>query len=201
MSLTNAESAHDCLFSPTRIATTGCQYYFLFIGRMSRSEKGRNFLDQCSILGHFTELLAMRSDLYLKLVISCLDYSSMEWGSRYLFTFHFLCEINCLFTFSTFCVKLLNYLLTFSRTLLSKALREGSETCRMYATRFLGVLIRSKSPNITQWGIDLLTAQLCDTTSKTVPFIALSKLLLLLFRIDFLREINLLFTFPSRSFR
>ena len=84
---------------------------------------------------------------------------------------------------------------------MSKALREGSETCRMYATRFLGVLIRSKSPNITQWGIDLLTAQLCDTTSKTVPFIALSKLLLLLFRIDFLREINFLFTFPSRSFR
>ena len=83
---------------------------------------------------------------------------------------------------------------------MSKALREGSETCRMYATRFLGVLIRSKSPNITQWGIDLLTAQLCDTTSKTVPFIALSKLLLL-FRIDFLREINFLFTFPSRSFR
>ena len=84
---------------------------------------------------------------------------------------------------------------------MSKALREGSETCRMYATRFLGVLIRSKSPNITQWGIDLLTAQLCDTTSKTVPFIALSKLLLLLFRIYFLREINFLFTFPSRSFR
>ena len=81
---------------------------------------------------------------------------------------------------------------------MSKALREGSETCRMYATRFLGVLIRSKSPNITQWGIDLLTAQLCDTTSKTVPFIALSKLLLL-FRIDFLREINFLFYF--RCFR
>ena len=124
VSLTNAESAHDCLFSPTRIATTGCQYYFLFIGRLSRSERGRTILDSRSILGHFTELLTMRSDLYLKLVISCLDYSSVDWGSR---------------------------------ILLSKALREGSETCRIYATRFLGVLIRSKSPNITQWGIDLLT--------------------------------------------
>ena len=103
------------------MATTGCQYYFLFIGRLSRSDKGRMVLDNNSILGHFTELLTMRSDLYLKLVISCLDYSSMEWGSR---------------------------------TLLSKALREGSETCQIYATRFLGVLIRSKSPNITQWGID-----------------------------------------------
>ena len=132
MSLTNAESAHDCLFSPTRVATTGCQYYFLFIGRMSRSEEGRNVLDQCSILGHFTELLAMRSDLYLKLVISCLDYSSMEWGSRYIcllfsvfnvkstvcllfpvftsnqsfvYFFQFLREINCLFNFSIFYVK------------------------------------------------------------------------------------------------
>ena len=78
----------------------------------------------------------------------------------------------------------LKYLLTFFRTLLSKALREGSETCRMYATRFLGVLIRSKSPNITQWGIDLLTAQLCDTTSKTVPFIALSKLFFIIIYLE-----------------
>ena len=66
------------------MATSGCQYYFLFIGRLSKSVRGREALDQRSILGHFTELLSMRSDLYLKLVISCLDYSSIEWGSRIL---------------------------------------------------------------------------------------------------------------------
>ena len=79
-----SDSAHDCLLSPTRVATTGCQYYFLFIGRLSKSIRGREALDHRSILGHFTELLSMRSDLYLKLVISCLDYSSVEWGSRIL---------------------------------------------------------------------------------------------------------------------
>ena len=79
-----SDSAHDCLLSPTRVASTGCQYYFLFIGRLSKSARGREALDQRSILGHFTELLGMRSDLYLKLVISCLDYSSVEWGSRIL---------------------------------------------------------------------------------------------------------------------
>jgi rapamycin-insensitive companion of mTOR len=81
-SLISSESAHDCLFSPTRVATTGCQYYFLFLGRLSRSDRGRAALDKRSILGHLTELLMLRSDMYLKLVISCLDYSSMEWGSR-----------------------------------------------------------------------------------------------------------------------
>ena len=84
ISLIHSDSAHDCLLSPTRVASTGCQYYFLFIGRLSKSARGREALDQRSILGHFTELLGMRSDLYLKLVISCLDYSSVEWGSRIL---------------------------------------------------------------------------------------------------------------------
>ena len=45
------------MLSPTRVASTGCQYYFLFIGRLSKSVRGREALDQRSILGHFTELL------------------------------------------------------------------------------------------------------------------------------------------------
>ena len=45
-----------------------------------------------------------------------------------------------------------------SRNLLSKALKEGSELCKLYSTRFLGILIRSKTPNIAQWGIELLVS-------------------------------------------
>ena len=138
-----ADNANECILAPAKLATTVCQYYFLFIGRLSRSSKGRAVLDQRSILGHFTELLSMRSDLYPKLVISCLDYSAIEWGSR---------------------------------ILLAKALKESSETCRIYATRFLGVLIRSKTPNVAQWGIELLTDQLFDCGSKIVPTIALNLL-------------------------
>ncbi|QQP39536.1 Rapamycininsensitive companion of mTORlike, partial [Caligus rogercresseyi] len=40
----SSESPHDCLISPTRIATTASQYYFLFLGHLSRSESGRNLL-------------------------------------------------------------------------------------------------------------------------------------------------------------
>lgn len=67
--------------------------------------------------------------MYLKLVVTCLDYSSLEWGSR---------------------------------NVLGKACRESNETGRLYATRLIGVLIRCRTPNIAQWGIDLLVNQLFD---------------------------------------
>ena len=141
--LNDAASTHDCFLSPTRIATTTCQYYFLFIGRLSRSEIGRKALDKYNFLQTLTLMLSFRSDLYLKLVISCLDYSTADWGSR---------------------------------NLLAKALtKEGSESCRLYATRFLGVLIRSRTANVAQWGLELLVSQLFDN-SKTVAWVALDLL-------------------------
>ncbi len=65
--LIGSKSSADCLFSPTRMvaprnsphleiatisqflsfqATTTCQYYFLFLGRLSRFEEGRHLLDK-----------------------------------------------------------------------------------------------------------------------------------------------------------
>lgn len=79
----------------------------------------------------------MRSDMYLKLVLTCLDYSTAEWGSR---------------------------------NLLGKALKDGSETSRLYATRFIGVLVRSKTPNVGQWGIELLVSLAKKSCSKFVNF-------------------------------
>uniref|UniRef100_A0A0K2V7N4 Rapamycininsensitive companion of mTORlike [Saccoglossus kowalevskii] n=1 Tax=Lepeophtheirus salmonis TaxID=72036 RepID=A0A0K2V7N4_LEPSM len=125
----SAESAHDCLISPTKIASTACQYYFLFIGHLSRTQSGQGHLFRHLFLPSLAELLGMRSELYMKLIISSLDYSR-EWGSR---------------------------------ALLQRALVDlPEETPRLYATRFLGILIRSKSANVAQWGISLLVQQLYD---------------------------------------
>ena len=103
--------------------------------------------------------------MYLKLVITSLDYSStsVDWGSR---------------------------------NLLSKALKDGQETSRIYATKFIGVLIRCKVPNVAQWGIEFLVSyitsyfmltnihgykfqvtQLFDKSSKVIPRTALDILL------------------------
>jgi len=40
----------DAIFSPTRLATTASQYYFLFLGRLSRTTEGRQALDDCGFI-------------------------------------------------------------------------------------------------------------------------------------------------------
>ena len=47
------------------------------------------------------------------------------------------------------------------RNLMEKALKEGAESARLYATRFLGLLMRSRAPNVTQWVMRLLVSQVC----------------------------------------
>ena len=42
------------------------------------------------------------------------------------------------------------------------ALTEGTDACRLYATRFLGVLVRCRTANVAQWGIKLLVDKLFD---------------------------------------
>jgi len=77
-----SSSPHDCVFSPTRLMNTACQLYFLFLGRLSRTETGRTCLDRHRTLSLLTELLKVRHDVYLKLVISSMDYRQDDWGAR-----------------------------------------------------------------------------------------------------------------------
>lgn len=49
MAILTSRSAHDCLFSPHHMSTTMCQQYFLFIGRMCRSQKGLGILNNTDI--------------------------------------------------------------------------------------------------------------------------------------------------------
>ena len=37
---------HIAVFSPTRLQNTACQLYFLLLGRLSRSDTGRSYLDR-----------------------------------------------------------------------------------------------------------------------------------------------------------
>lgn len=40
LAVTTSSRAHDCLFSPQHMNNTMCQQYFLYIGRMCRTNKG-----------------------------------------------------------------------------------------------------------------------------------------------------------------
>ena len=41
---------HNAVFSPTRLQNTACQLYFLLLGRLSRSDTGRSYLDRSVII-------------------------------------------------------------------------------------------------------------------------------------------------------
>ncbi|KAK7495005.1 hypothetical protein BaRGS_00013645 [Batillaria attramentaria] len=60
-----------------------------------------------------------------------------------------------------------------ARIVLSKALTATSETCRVYATKLLRVLLRANTPGFSSWGMELLVTQLYDQ-SHSVAMAALS---------------------------
>ncbi len=98
--ITVVPSAHDCLFSPGRMASSACQDYFLFIGRLSSTANGVNALEKAGIFQEYIkskfimepfsvmlnfflvfysrsllELVAgTNHDCYLKVIVSMLDY-------------------------------------------------------------------------------------------------------------------------------
>ncbi|XP_063227632.1 rapamycin-insensitive companion of mTOR [Bacillus rossius redtenbacheri] len=61
------------------------------------------------------------------------------------------------------------------RVILSKLLTVPSESSRLYATRYLLVLLRAKLPDFHKWGVELLASQLYDK-SKAVSLAALAVL-------------------------
>ena len=59
-----------------------CHFLFVLNSRLSRTETGRGCLDRHQTLPLLTSLLGVRHDIYLKLVVSCMDYRTDEWGAR-----------------------------------------------------------------------------------------------------------------------
>ncbi|XP_071552296.1 rapamycin-insensitive companion of mTOR isoform X2 [Panulirus ornatus] len=68
--------SHDAALSPSRLNTTTAQYYFLALGRLSHSQRGYDMLLKAGIFEQLQELVSVSmSDMYAKLVSTCLDYS------------------------------------------------------------------------------------------------------------------------------
>lgn len=120
--LTSSNSWHDCLLSPTKVASTNCQHYFLFLGRLTRSSNGRKALERHNFKQICLDLISFRTDMYLKLILSSLDYS-----------------------------------FEMSRGLLSVACRDAnSENAKIFAFNVIGLILRAKTPNVAQWGIQVI---------------------------------------------
>ncbi|XP_035785769.1 rapamycin-insensitive companion of mTOR-like [Anopheles albimanus] len=76
------KSAHECLFSPQHMTSTMCQQYFLFIGRMCRTDCGMEILRNTDVFKELATIVQKTNHLcYIKLIISGLDYN-MEGEPR-----------------------------------------------------------------------------------------------------------------------
>ncbi|BES92555.1 Rapamycin-insensitive companion of [Nesidiocoris tenuis] len=74
-----AHSAHDSHLSPTNIANSLCQDYFLMIGYLTSSEKGQKVLQAANIYEQLMLLAAnTNQDCYVKLIVSTLNFSKDE---------------------------------------------------------------------------------------------------------------------------
>ncbi|XP_063704935.1 rapamycin-insensitive companion of mTOR isoform X2 [Culicoides brevitarsis] len=77
LAISTSRSAHNCLFSPQHMASTMCQQYFLFIGRLCKNDQGLNVLTNTDVFKQLSNLVSSTKThiCYVKLIVSGLDYS------------------------------------------------------------------------------------------------------------------------------
>lgn len=68
---------HDSLLSVNAVSTTCSHYYFLLLGVLSRTSKGHHMLKQAGIFELLLDIVKemTANDIYIKLIVSSLDYS------------------------------------------------------------------------------------------------------------------------------
>lgn len=94
LAISTSKSAHECLFSPQHMASTMCQQYFIFIGRMCKTEKGLAILKNTNVVKQLQDLIESTNHVcYIKLIVSGLDYSLDSYPRDILGEWY--SQINC----------------------------------------------------------------------------------------------------------
>jgi rapamycin-insensitive companion of mTOR len=127
-------AAQTAILSATKLLTTLSQNYFLVIGRLTSSTRGTKLLERLGIYEYLSSLITLcPHDVYIKLIVSSLDYAKED---------------------------------NFSRILLTSCLKSQHETCRIYATNFMRVLLRAGVTDFHKWALDLLREQIGDENTN-----------------------------------
>jgi len=86
--LSNAQNPYVCFFSPNKLETTASQFYFLFVGKLTRLPKGNKALEKHEVLKQLLAVVReMQHECYAKLIISSLFYG--DEFCRYVIELHF----------------------------------------------------------------------------------------------------------------
>ena len=155
----------NAILSPGRLLSSLSHSYFLLIGRLTSSNKGKKWLEKNGIYQYFLDLISLSShDVYMKLIVSSLDYSS---------------EVN------NFSRTLLNKVLTsvsesarlYATNYLRVLLRAGVCDFSKWAIEMLVLQLYDKSSAVSLAAIDILQ-EACDSTENLESLISLRPSLL-----------------------
>ena len=155
----------NAILSPGRLLSTLSHSYFLFIGRLTNSNKGKKWLEKTGIYQYFLDLISLSAhDVYMKLIVSSLDYST---------------EVN------NFSRTLLNKVLTsvsetarlYATNYLRVLLRTGVCDFNKWAIEMLVLQLYDKSSAVSLAAIDVLQES-CDSIENLETLISLRPSLL-----------------------
>lgn len=152
-------TSQSAILSPTRLLSTLSHHYFLFIGRMSGSNKGKKLLEKSGLFQIFSDLVSVSShDVYAKLILSSLDYTKEGSFARPLFTRILTSSSDSSRAYAT----------NFLRVLL----RAGLTDFRKWPLELLVQQIHDKNPAVSIAAIDILD-EACDFSPNLEALIAM----------------------------
>ena len=93
ISIDNALST-NCILGPGKMLSTLSSSYFLYIGKLSNTNRGRKLLEKSGIFQYLVNLIASSTnEVYIKLIISSLDYNQENF-SRKLLNQALVCKLD-----------------------------------------------------------------------------------------------------------
>lgn len=85
ISIVDSQPSANCIFGPGKMLSTLSSYYFLYLGKLSSTNKGRKLLEKSGIYQYLVNLIASSThDVYIKLIISSLDYNQENFSRKLL---------------------------------------------------------------------------------------------------------------------
>lgn len=155
----------NAILSPARLLSTLSHSYFLFIGRLTNSNKGKKWLEKTGLYQYLLDLISLSShDVYMKIIVSSLDYSNeVNNFSRTLLTKVLTCVSESARLYAT------NYL----RVLLRAGVCDFSK----WAIELLVLQLYDKSSAVSLAAIDVLD-EACDSVENLEALISLRPSLL-----------------------
>lgn len=85
ISIDSAPSTTNCILGPGKMRTTLSSAYFLYLGKLSNTSKGKKLLERSGIYEYLVNLIASTtSEDYIKLIISGLDYNQDGFSRKLL---------------------------------------------------------------------------------------------------------------------